>query len=126
MRTEIITIETEQDLAEARALVASLGRAEKPEDVARLRAQALVLQAYEARRWPVAKATPADILAYIMDQFDLQAGDLREILGGGAHARVSEILAGKKGFSLPQIRRMHQAYGIPADLLITEPERNIA
>jgi HTH-type transcriptional regulator/antitoxin HigA len=126
MRTEIITIETEHDLVEARALVASLGRAEKPEDVARLRAQALVLQAYEAQRWPVAKTTPADILAYVMDQYDLQPSDMRQILGNGAHARVSEILAGKKGFSLPQIRRMHQAYGIPADLLIAEPEHAAA
>jgi HTH-type transcriptional regulator/antitoxin HigA len=123
MHTEIITIENDRDLAEAQALIASLGQSERPQDIARLRAQALILQAYEAKRWPIDKASPAEILAYVMEQYDLSAGDMRDVLGEGAIPRVSEILSGKKGFSLTQIRRMRQIYGIPADLLIAEPER---
>jgi antitoxin component HigA of HigAB toxin-antitoxin module len=61
-----------------------------------------------------------------MDQHDLSPADLRPILGEGAVARVSKILAGKNGFSLKQIRRMHEVYGVPADLLIGEPRRALA
>jgi antitoxin component HigA of HigAB toxin-antitoxin module len=58
-----------------------------------------------------------------MDQHDLAPADMRPIFGQGAAARVSEIMAGKKGFSLKQIRRMHEVYGVSADLLIGEPGR---
>ncbi len=121
MRTEIITIENERDLAEAQAIISHLGASEDPADAARLRAQALILEAYEAEHWPVKVATPAEILAYIMEQYDLSPNDLRSVLGDGANARASEILGGKKGFSLPQIRRMKSVYGVSADLLIAEP-----
>jgi HTH-type transcriptional regulator / antitoxin HigA len=121
MRTEIVTVENDRDLAEAQAIIAQLGASEDPADAARLRAQALILEAYEAERWPVEAATPAEILAYIMEQHDLSPNDLRPVLGGGANARASEILGGKKGFSLPQIRRMKTIYGVSADLLIAEP-----
>jgi HTH-type transcriptional regulator / antitoxin HigA len=126
MRTEIFTIENEHDLAEVHAIIARLGSSVDPADIARLRAQALVLEAYEAEHWPVKAASPADILTYVMDQHDLSPGDLRPVFGDGVHARVSEILAGKKGFSLPQVRRMRELYGVPADLLIGEPERAMA
>ena len=122
MRLEIVTIENERDLAEAHAIIAQLGASEDPADVARLRAQALILEAYEAERWPAGKVSPADILSYVMEQFDLSPAEMAPALGDGARARVSEILAGKKGFSLSQIRRMRELYGIPADLLIAEPE----
>lgn len=107
-------------------MIAALGTTEDPAEGARLRAQATILTAYEAEHGPTERATPADILAYVMDQHDLVPADMRPIFGAGAVARVSEILAGKTGFSLKQIRRMHEVYGIPADLLIGEPERAVA
>ena len=61
-------------------------------------------------------------MAYLMDQLDLAPADFRPLLGKGAAARVSEILNGTKGFSLPQIRRLHAHYRIPADALIGEPQ----
>jgi len=121
METRIILIENDADLAAARALISALGTSDDPADVARLRAQALVLQAYEAKAWPSKPASPAEIMAYLVDQFDLSPADLRPMLGKGAAARVSEILGGRKGFSLPQIRRLHRRFHIPADALIGEP-----
>ena len=123
METRIVIIENEADLAAARELIASLGASENPADVARLRAQALILQAYEEERWPERPATPAEILAYLMEGRDLAPADLQPVLGKGAAARVSEILGGKKGFSLPQIRRLHEMFHIPAGALIGEPAR---
>jgi HTH-type transcriptional regulator / antitoxin HigA len=126
MRTEIIVVQNDQDHEEAMLLITTLGASEDPADMSRLRAQALVVAEYGARHWPSEPVTPADILAYVMDQHDLSPADMRPILGDGAIARVSEILAGKKGFSLKQIRRMHEVYGVPADLLIGEPRRAVA
>jgi HTH-type transcriptional regulator/antitoxin HigA len=122
MKTDIVVIENEADLEAARALVTELGASDDPADAARLRAQALILQAHEAGAWPTMAASPAEIMGYLMDQFDLAPADLRPVLGKGAAARVSEILKGTKGFSLPQIRRLHARYRIPADALIGEPK----
>ena len=122
MQTQIVTIENDEDLAAARAVVAELGNADSSADIARLRAQALILQAYEAERWPSTSASPAEIMAYLMDQLDFTPADFRPLLGKGAAARVSEILGGRKGFSLPQIKRLHARFNIPADALIGEPE----
>ena len=122
MQTQIVIIENDEDLAAARAVVSELGTSDNPADIARLRAQALVLQAYEAEKWPTAAASPAEIMAYLMDQLNFAPADFRPLLGKGAVARVSEILSGKKGFSLPQIRRLHAQFHIPADALIGEPE----
>ena len=121
MKAQIVILQSDEDLAAAHAIIAELGASDDAADVARLRAQALILQAYEAERWPVAPADPADILAYLMDQHDLAPADFRSTLGKGAAARVSEILKGTKGFSLPQIRRLRALYAIPADVLIGEP-----
>jgi antitoxin component HigA of HigAB toxin-antitoxin module len=35
---------------------------------------------------------------------------------------VSEILSGRKGFGLPQIKRLHARFSIPADALIGDPQ----
>ena len=122
MKAQIVIIENDTDLEGAHAIIAELGASEDSGDVARLRAQALILQAYEAERWPAVAAEPADMMAYMMDQLDLTPADFRPTLGKGAAARVSEILKGTKGFSLPQIRRLHALYRIPADALIGEPK----
>ncbi|MBI2587000.1 MAG: XRE family transcriptional regulator, partial [Rhodospirillales bacterium] len=45
MKTEVIVIENERDAKAARALVAALGGSRKRSDVARLSAQALILEA---------------------------------------------------------------------------------
>jgi len=64
MRAELIIIENEQDLVEAQAMIAALGTTEDPAEGARLRAQAMMLAAYEAEHWQTARATPADIGRY--------------------------------------------------------------
>ncbi len=119
MKTELIVIQNERDFRAARALVATLGTSRKSADVARLRAQALLLQAYEARRWPNSTPSAADLLRYAMEQHDLTPADLAPILG--TRSRVSEVLNGKRPLTLAMIRRLHRQLGIPAALLITAP-----
>ena len=52
LQTQVVIIENDADLAAARRLMSELGTADSPEDIVRLRAQALILQAYEAEHWP--------------------------------------------------------------------------
>ena len=121
MRTEVIVIQSARELKAARALVAALGRSRRPADVARLRAQALLLHAYEAAHWPARAMAPADLIRYAMDQHGLTAADMAPILG--TRSRVSEVLGGQRPLTLAMIRRLHERLGLPADLLIAEGAR---
>ena len=58
-----------------------------------------------------------------MEQQGLTRKDLERILG--SRVRVSEILNRKRGLSIAMIRRLHEALGMPADVLI-RPTRNDA
>ena len=124
MKTEIIVIENERDLKAAQTLVAKLGASRKPTDVARLRAQAMLLRAYEARRWPTKAASVPDLIRYAMEQHDLNAADMVPILG--TRSRVSEVLSGKRPLTVGMIRRLRDRLGIPADLLIAPRPREAA
>ena len=118
MKTEVIVVENERDARAARALVTALGRSRKARDVARLKAQALLLEAYEKARWPAAPATPAELIRYAMEQHGLSPADLAPILG--TRSRVSEVLNGRRPLTLAMIGRLHSRLGLPAELLIAE------
>lgn len=123
MKTEVILIENDKDLEAARTLISKLGRSQRASDAARLRAQALLLHAYEAARWPARPMSPADLIRYAMEQHNLSPADMTPILG--TRSRVSEVLNGKRPLTLPMIRRLHERLGLPADLLIAE-RRSVA
>lgn len=118
MKTEVIVIENEKDLKAARALIASLGTSRKASDIARLRAQALLLKAYEETRWPAQPVAPAELIRYAMDQHGLTPADMAPILG--TRSRVSEVLNGRRPLTVAMIRRLHERLGLPADLLIAD------
>jgi HTH-type transcriptional regulator/antitoxin HigA len=122
MKAEVIVIQNARDVKAAQALVARLGASRKPADVARLRAQALILRAYEAERWPSAPVAVADLIRYAMDQHGLAPADMVPILG--TRSRVSEVLHGKRPLTIGMIRRLHERLGLPVSLLIAaEPAR---
>jgi HTH-type transcriptional regulator / antitoxin HigA len=116
MKTELIVIQTLEDYAAARALAASLMDAAKPEDGARLRAQAMIIAAYEARIQPPRPVDPVEAIKFRMEQMGLKRADLVKIIG--SKSKVSEILNRKRRLSLAMIRRLHREMQIPADVLI--------
>ncbi len=118
MRAEIIVIEHARDAAAARALIARLGRSTRRSDVARLRAQALLLEAWERVRWPSPPVSPADLIRYAMEQHGLARADLAPILG--TRSRVTEVLNGKRPLTLGMIRRLHKRLGLPLEMLIAD------
>ena len=76
MRTELVVIQNDADHAEAMALVSDLMDATDPGDVARLRAQAKLVEDYESRRWPRQAPSEQDLLTYLLDQIGLTRADL--------------------------------------------------
>jgi HTH-type transcriptional regulator/antitoxin HigA len=68
MKTTLIVIENEADHAQAKALVAKLMGSTKPEDRARLVAQARLIETYERTRWPRRRVRARALGAYLTAQ----------------------------------------------------------
>ncbi len=66
MDATIILIDSDAELARARALVDRLWDSSAPSDVARLEAQARVIAAYEERKWPRRVPSTADLIRYLV------------------------------------------------------------
>src|SRR6202166_1890078 len=112
----LILIDSDAELARARALVERLWDSNDPADVARLEAQARLIAAYEARKWPRRPPRTADLIRHLMDQHGLTRADMVPILG--TPSRVSEILRGKKGLSMAMVQGLGPGLHIPAALLL--------
>ena len=120
----LIVIDSDNELARARALVERLWDSEDPADLARLEAQARLIAAYEERKWPRRPPSVADLIRHLMDQHGLTRADMVPLLG--TPSRVSEVLAGKKGLSMAMVQRLRARFRIPADLLLPHPEQRPA
>jgi HTH-type transcriptional regulator/antitoxin HigA len=116
MDATLIVIDSESELARARALVDRLMGSDDSSDVARLEAQARLIAAYEEQKWPRRRPSTAELIAYLMDQHGMTRADLVPILG--TPSRVSEVLRGKKELSLTMVQRVRACFGVPADLLL--------
>jgi HTH-type transcriptional regulator/antitoxin HigA len=83
-----------------------------------------LIEAYEAKHFPIDRPDPIEAIRFRMDQAGLTVKDLVPYIG--PPNRVYEVLAGKRGLSLNMIRRLSDGLDIPADVLIREPEPSIA
>ena len=121
MDATLVLIDSDAELARARALVDRLWESDKPADIARLQAQARLIAAYEEGKWPRRLPSTADFIRYLMDQHGLTRADMVPILG--TPSRVSEILQGKKGLSMAMVQRLRARFNVPADLLLPPPKK---
>jgi HTH-type transcriptional regulator/antitoxin HigA len=115
MDATLILIDSDAELARARALVDRLWNSNAPADIARLEAQARLIAAYEERKWPRRPSRVADLIHHLMDQHGLTRADMVPILG--TPSRVSEVLRGKKALSMAMVQRVRARFRVPADLL---------
>jgi HTH-type transcriptional regulator / antitoxin HigA len=120
MDATLVVIDSDAELARARALVDRLMASNKPADIARLQAQARLIAAYEGAKWPRRAPSTAEMIRYLMDQHGLTRADLVPILG--TPSRVSEVLRGKKGLSMTMVQRLRARFGVPAELLLPPPK----
>src|ERR1700730_16455323 len=119
MDATLILIDSDAEIARARALVDRPWDSEEPADIAQLQAQARLIAAYEESRWPRRRPSTADLIRHLMDQHGLTRADMVPILG--TPSRVSEVLRGKKGLSMAMVQRLRARFRVPADLLIPPP-----
>jgi HTH-type transcriptional regulator / antitoxin HigA len=75
-----------------------------------------LVEAYEARQFPVDLPNPVDAIKFRMEQSGLTASDLAPAIG--RTNRVYEVLNGTRSLTLPMIWRLHSQFGIPAESLI--------
>ena len=121
MDATLILIDSDAELARARALVEQLWNSDDPADIARLQAQAGLIAAYEESKWPRRPPSTADLIRHLMDQHGLTRADMVPILG--TPSRVSEVLGGKKELSMTMVQRLRARFRVPADLLIPPPKQ---
>lgn len=76
----------------------------------------LVIAAYEENRWPIATTDPVEVIRLVMEGRGYSQADLAALLG--SRSRASEILNGRRGLSVEQIRTISAAWGIPVSALI--------
>jgi HTH-type transcriptional regulator/antitoxin HigA len=71
MDATLILIDNDEELARARGFVDRLWASDKPADIARLQAQALLIAAYEEAKWPRRPPSAATRIRHLMDQHGL-------------------------------------------------------
>jgi HTH-type transcriptional regulator/antitoxin HigA len=121
MKATLFVVENSADLTQAKALIEKLMGSDDPADLARMAAQARLIEAYERARWPRRAPSLPDLLTYLMDQHGLSRADLVPLLG--TPSRVSEVLTGKRALSMSMVRKLRERFQISADLLIPPMRR---
>ena len=114
---EIRPIKSEADyrsaLAEIETLMASAADTPAGE---RLDVLVTLVEAYEARHFPLDLPDPVEAIRYAMDQKGLSVRDLEPMIGRSN--RVYEVLNRKRPLTLRMVWRLHKGLGIPAECLI--------
>ena len=80
----------------------------------------ILVENYEKQHFPIEAPNPLEAVTFRMEQLGLRQSDLARILG--SRSRASEILSGKRSFSLRQIKLLNKKLGIPAEALLPEQD----
>jgi HTH-type transcriptional regulator / antitoxin HigA len=90
-------------------------------DYERLLFLAVLIGAYDDEHYPMGDTgTPQSAVAFMLEQKGLTRADLAPILGG--RSRLSEFFSGKRRLSVPQMQKIREVLGVPADLLLATPK----
>jgi HTH-type transcriptional regulator/antitoxin HigA len=106
-------IETAEENDRVLAIVDKLmAKAEKrsPEEEAILNLLVHLVEQFEEKAYPTGEATPAEMIAFLMEQRGLKPIALAEVLG--SRGRVSEILAGKRSVSKERAKRLGEFFHV--------------
>ena len=112
-------IRTEADYAAALKLVAPYFDDEPEADSpagAHFEALLTLIEAFEAKHYPIEAPSPVDAIKFRMEQQGLEPKDLEPMIG--RVNRVYEVLNGKRKLTMTMVWKLHTALGIPAESLI--------
>ncbi len=116
-------LKTEADYEAALAHVETLMDAAPGSPEEELELFALLIDAYERVHHPIDLPDPIEAIKFRMEQQGLRQKDLAPYLG--SQSKVSEVLNRKRPLSLSMIRALHEGLGIPAEVLLQEPGKEI-
>ena len=86
---------------------------------AHFEAMVTLIEAYEAKHYPIDPPDPLDAIKFRMEQQGLKPKDLEPMIG--QRNRVYEVLNGKRKLTLAMVWKLHMGLGIPAESLIRQP-----
>ncbi len=78
---------------------------------------ATLVEAYEAKRWPVTSLDPVEAIEAVMQAQGHSRAELAKLIGQN---RATEILARKRPLTLPMIRAISAAWKVPEAVLVRE------
>jgi HTH-type transcriptional regulator / antitoxin HigA len=84
----------------------------------RLEVLGLLVNAYEDLRWPIEPGDPVAAIRFQMEQAGHTQADLPKLLG--SRSRASEILSRKRPLTMEMAVKLHRAWRIPAECLLSE------
>jgi HTH-type transcriptional regulator/antitoxin HigA len=85
-------------------------------DAERFDVLASLIEAYEAKHWPIEAADPIDAIQYRMEISGFTQRDLATLLG--SRSRASEILNRKRPLTREMAYKLNRKWNIPADVLL--------
>jgi HTH-type transcriptional regulator/antitoxin HigA len=113
-RATPVVVQTEKEnerlLAEIETLMAKGEDRLTPEEDALLELLVRLVESYESRAYPEMKASPKDLVAFLLEQRGLAASALLPVLG--SKGRVSEFLSGRRGASKEQAKRLGEFFHV--------------
>lgn len=117
-------IKTEKQYRQALARIDALmearsGTAEADE----LELLVTLVDLYEEEVDPISLPDPVSAIRFRMEQAGLKQKDLVDFIG--SRSKVSEVLAGKRTLSLNMMRKLHEGLGIPAEVLLGQPNASL-
>ena len=86
---------------------------------AHFEAMVTLIEAYEAKHYPIAPPDPVQAIKFRMEQQGLTPADLVPMIG--QRNRVYEVLHGKRKLTMAMVWKLHTGLGIPAESLIRQP-----
>ena len=122
---DVTPIKTKRDYCRALKEIEGLMAAKRgTPDGDRLDVLVTLVEAWEAKHYPLDLPDPIDAIRYHMEQKGLGPRDLVPFIG--SRNRVYEVLNRKRSLTLKMIWRLHKGLGIPAESLIKAPEDRAA
>jgi HTH-type transcriptional regulator/antitoxin HigA len=76
----------------------------------------VLIEDFESKHYQLPKASPLEVIRFLMDQHSLKQRDLLDVFGNPSV--TSEVLSGKRELSKEHIRRLADRFSVPADMLL--------
>ncbi len=122
---DVAPIKTKRDHRRAlKEIEGLMGAKRRTPEGDRLDVLVTLVEAWEAKRYPIDLPDPIAAIKYHMEQQGLAPKDLVPYIG--SRNRVYEVLNRKRPLTLKMVWRLHSGLGIPAESLIKQSEGQAA